>query len=367
MNTRVNSPVRSRAQLLALLPGFVVLVVAACSTVGANAVAGPGAGAASAGVLRVLGSANEEYVRGVVRSFQEETGIRTSYERLSAGDALIRLKSEAMAPSFSVWWGSSAENYIAADADGLLAAYRPRGSGVLPRKYVDRDGHWTGIYVGALAFAINRDALASRGLPEPTSWAELVNPRYQRLVAVGHPATSGTGYAALATMMQLRGKSIDDGFKYARALHENVALYTREGATPAKLACSQVAIGIAFSHDIEAARQDACDSVEMVFPSEGTGYEIGAMALLKNAPEPELAKRFMDWAISPRAQELGPLFTAYQIPTHPDAKVPARAVRLASVNTIDYDFAWAGEHREMLANRFSALIMPIPSSPDLPK
>jgi iron(III) transport system substrate-binding protein len=322
---------------------------------------------APAGVLRVLGSANEEYVRGVVRSFQEETGIRTSYERLSAGDALIRLKSEAMAPSFSVWWGSSAENYIAADAAGLLASYRPRGSGVLPRKYVDPDGHWTGIYVGALALAVNRDALAMRGLPEPTSWAELVNPRYQRLVAVGHPATSGTGYAALATIMQLHGKSVEDGFKYARALHQNVALYTREGATPAKLACSQVAIGIAFSHDIEAARQDGCDRVDMVFPSEGTGYEIGAMALLKNAPEAELAKRFMDWAITPRAQELGPLFTAYQIPTHPDAKVPGRAVRLASINTIDYDFVWAGEHRETLANRFSALIMPIPSSPDLPK
>jgi iron(III) transport system substrate-binding protein len=317
--------------------------------------------------LRVLGSADEEYVRGMVRSFQEETGVRTTYERLSAGDALNRLRNEAAAPSFSLWWGGSADNYIAAKAEGLLAEYRPRGSGVLPRKYVDPDGSWTGIYVGALAFAVNHVALASRGLPDPTSWADLITSRYQRMVAVGHPATSGTGYTMLATIMQLHGKSVDEGFKYARALHDNVALYTREGATAARLACGQVPIGIAFSHDIEAARQDGCEDVEIVFPREGTGYEIGAMALLKNAPEPELARRFMDWAITPKAQELGPLFTAYQIPTHPDARVPAKAVHLASVNTIDYDFSWAGAHRDALTNRFSALIMPIPSSPDLPK
>jgi iron(III) transport system substrate-binding protein len=346
---------------------LVVVGLAACTTSAAPGADGLSVGAPTAGVLRILGSANEEYVRGVVRTFQEETGIRTTYERQSAGDALMRLRAESDAPTFSVWWGSSAENYIAADADGLLAVYRPKGSGVLPHKYADPDGHWTGIYVGVLAFAVNRDILAAQGLPAPKSWADLVDPRYRRMIAVGHPATSGTGYAALATIMQLYGKSVEDGFKYERALHDNVALYTREGATPARLACNQVAIGIAFSHDIAAARQDGCDGVETIFPSEGTGYEIGAMALLKNAPEPELAKRFMDWSITPRAQELGPQFTAYQIPTHPDAKVPAMAVRLSAINTIDYDFEWAGERRQALSNRFSAVIMPIPSSPDLPK
>ncbi|MDQ3810468.1 MAG: ABC transporter substrate-binding protein [Chloroflexota bacterium] len=366
MQTRPSLAPLIRARLLPSMAGVLVLMAAACAASGRVPQAAPPA-TESTGVLRILGSANEEYVRGVVRTFQEETGVRTTYERLSAGDALTRLRTESAAPAFSVWWGSSAENYIAADSEGLLAAYRPRGSTVLPRQYADPDGHWTGIYVGALGFAVNGPALAGRGLPEPTSWADLTNPIYRGLIALGHPATSGTGYAVLATILQMHGKSVDEGFAYARALHDNVAVYTREGATPAKLACKQVAIGIAFSHDIVRSLQDGCEGVRIVFPSEGTGYEIGAMALLKNAPEPELGKRFMDWAITPRAQELGPLFTAYQIPTHPDAKVPARALRLSAVKTIDYDFAWAGEHRQMLANRFSAVIMPIPSSPDLPK
>jgi len=66
----------------------------------------------------------------------------------------------------------------------------------------------------------------------------------------------------------------------------------------------------------------------------------------------------MDWASSARAQELGPLFTAYQIPTNPDAKVPAKSVRLSAVKTIAYDVVWAGESRQLLVERFSAAIAP---------
>jgi iron(III) transport system substrate-binding protein len=68
--------------------------------------------------------------------------------------------------------------------------------------------------------------------------------------------------------------------------------------------------------------EDGESDLEVVFPGEGTGYETGAMALVKNGPHRAAGRRFMDWALSARAQELGPLFTAYQIPTNPDAKCP---------------------------------------------
>jgi iron(III) transport system substrate-binding protein len=123
----------------------------------------------------------------------------------------------------------------------------------------------------------------------------------------------------------------------------------------------EVAIGIAFSHDIVATIEDGYEELTVVFPAEGTGYEIGGMALIKNAPEPVLAKRFMDWALSRQAQEFAPLFRAYQIPTNPDAKVPQKSVRLSSVRTINYDFRWSGDNREALIARFSRTIAPLPT------
>jgi iron(III) transport system substrate-binding protein len=251
------------------------------------------------------------------------------------------------------------DGYIAADGEGLLEAYQPRGSAKVPRQYKDRNGHWTGIYVGALGIAVNREVLAEKGLPEPTSWADLTNPIYEGEISMGHPATSGTGYTIVSSIMQLNGKDVDRGFAYLDALNKNVRGYEQAGAAAARVAGrGEAAIGIAFAHDIVARIEDGAQALKLVFPSEGTGYEIGATALLKNAPNATAGKRFLDWAISDRAQELGPLFSAYQIPTNPDAKVPAQSVRLSSIKTIDYDFEWAGANRQALVDRFSATIAP---------
>jgi iron(III) transport system substrate-binding protein len=70
----------------------------------------------------------------------------------------------------------------------------------------------------------------------------------------------------------------------------------------------------------------------------------------------------MDWALSEKAQELGPLFNAYQIPTNPDAKVPEKSVRLSAVKTIAFDFRWSGENRQPLIGRFSDTIAAPPGT-----
>jgi iron(III) transport system substrate-binding protein len=319
--------------------------------------------AATTGPLVILGTAEEEYVRGMARAFELETGIRTTYVRLSAGEALVQLRAESTAPRFSVWWGGGADGYIAAAGEGLLEPYRPRGAAKIPRQYKDENAHWTGVYVGALGLAVNQRVLAERGLPEPTSWADLIDPVYRGQIAIAHPSTSGTAYTALATIMQLHDRDFDRGFTFVEGLHANVRQYSRAGAAPARLAGhGDVAIGIAFSHDIVAAIEDGDSDLTIVFPSEGTGYEIGAMALVRNAPNPAAGQRFMDWALSEKAQELGPLFSAYQIPTNPDAKVPEKSVRLSAVKTIAFDFRWSGENRQPLIGRFSDTIAAPPGT-----
>lgn len=317
-------------------------------------------GARTTGTLVVLGTAEEAFVRGMCQAFEQETGINTEYVRMSAGEALDVLRSSRGAPRFSVWWGGPADGYIVAAGEGLLEPYKPRGTSLIPRQYKDAQGSWTGVYVGALGFAVNKRILAERSLTVPASWADLATPLYRGQVAIAHPASSGTAYTALATIMQLHGKDPERGFAYLEALHRNVASYPRAGAESARMAGrGDVAIGVAFSHDIVATIEDGYEDLMLVFPGEGTGYEIGAMALIKNAPEPALAKRFMDWALSRQAQELAPLFRAYQIPTNPDAKVPRQSVRLSSVKTIEYDFPWSAGNREALVARFSSTIAPL--------
>src|SRR5207248_719261 len=185
------------------------------------------------GKLRLLGSAEEVFVLGMANAFEAETGIHTTYQRLSTGESLSKLRSEKANPEFSVWWGGPADNYIDAAGEGLIEAYRPRGAGTLPRQYRDEDGTWTGVYVGVLGFAVNSAVLDDRHLSTPTSWADLLRPEYQGQISVAHPATSGTAFTMVGTVMQLNNKDVDRGFAYLQALSRNVARWERTGAAPA--------------------------------------------------------------------------------------------------------------------------------------
>jgi iron(III) transport system substrate-binding protein len=318
-------------------------------------------GPKGSGSLTILGTPQEEYVQGATKTFEAECGIKTQYVRLSSGEALAKLRADKANPQFSVWWGGPADSFIAANKEGLLEPYIPKGVDKIPSQYRDANGVWTGIYVGALGLAVNTKILKEKNLPEPTSWADLVKPIYKGQISIAHPASSGTSYTMMATQMFLNNKDIEKGFAYMKQFHQNVLQYQKAGAAPARLAgLGEVAIGVVFSHDTVAAIEEGFKDLKVVFPSEGTGYEIGAMALVKGASDPVAAKTFMDWAITAKAQELAPTYKAYQIPTNSDAKVSDKSVKLASVKTVTYDFQWAGDNKKVLVDRFSNEVAPQP-------
>jgi iron(III) transport system substrate-binding protein len=361
---------------IAILAAFGV-VLAACG--GAAAPAGVGQPAASAaasassaaaggpcgpkgsGSLTILGTPQEEYIQGVAKAFEAECGIKTSYVRLSSGEAVAKLTADKANPQFSVWWGGPADGFIAANNAGLLEAYKPKLFDTIPAQYRDPNGVWTGIYVGALGLAVNTKVLKDKNLPEPTSWADLAKPIYKGQISMAHPASSGTAYTMVATHLFLNNKDVEKAFAYFRQFHSNVLQYQKTGAAPARIAGQgEVAIGVVFSHDTVAAIDEGFKDLKVVFPSEGTGYEIGGEALVKNAPDPIAGKTFLDWAITAKAQELAPTFKAYQIPTNPDAKVSEKSVKLSTVKTVTYDFQWAGDNKKAIVDRFSNEVAPAP-------
>ncbi len=314
------------------------------------------------GSLTILGTLNEDVVQGITKAYQSETGVKMSYVRLSGGEALAKLRADKANPQFSVWWGGSADGYIAAAKEGLLEPYKPKEFDKIQASYKDPKGMWTGFYVGVLGVGLNTKVLREKNLPQPTSWDDLAKPIYKGQISMGHPASSGTAYTTLATIIQLFGRNTPDkGFDYMRKLHKNVLQYQKAGAAPARQAGQgEVAIGIAFAHDIVSAIEAGFTDLKIIYPSEGTGYEVGAMGLVKGAPDPIEGKKFLDWSSGAHAQELLPKYQAFQLPAHPSAKVSAKSPKLSAVKVIDYDYEWAGNNKKTLVDRFSNEIAPAP-------
>ena len=87
-------------------------------------------------------------------------------------------------------------------------------------------------------------------------------------------------------------------------------------------------------------------------------YTPETWARMINNPEDrgKAAQAYIDWALTPEAQNIGTTVGSYQALTHPDAQVDDRMVQLDSVNLVDYDFAEAAAQKPTLTARFDAEI-----------
>jgi iron(III) transport system substrate-binding protein len=304
-------------------------------------------------VLNLLCTPQVQWCEGMKAEFEKVyPDITVNFVRLSAGEALARLRSERDNPQFDIWWGGPIDSFVAAANDGLLQAYDSPNLANLSNQelYKDAENRWAGVYIGSLGFATNTDWLAENpGVEAPTSWNDLLRPEFEGQIMVAHPSSSGTSYTALCTMLQLMGE--EEGWNYIQDYAGQVAQFTRSGAAPANfVGQGEAAVGIVFSHDI-VAEIERGSPIQLTFPEEGTGYEIGGMGVVAGAQHPDAAQKWFDWALEPATQELGPLYEAYQAPTVEGAQ--ASRPELLEVNLIDYDFDYCGTNKTAIVDRFT--------------
>jgi iron(III) transport system substrate-binding protein len=246
-------------------------------------------------------------------------------------------------------------------AEGLLEFLRPKAWGELRAPLTKAvDGHYIPLYTGLHGFGVNEKLLKEKGLAVPETWKELGDARYKGLIAMPNPNTSGTGYVMMTTIVQIYGD--DAGFELVKAIHKNVAQYTRSGGDPSLLAGrGEVAVGVSFANDVvERVRKGF--PLRFVAPKDGTGYEIGALNLVKGAANRAAALRLIDWALEPENQKLGPQNGEVSIPSHARSTVDADVPRFEDAKTVNYDFGKYGTPavRDALIKRWTEQVFPLP-------
>ncbi|WP_311373528.1 extracellular solute-binding protein [Actinotignum sanguinis] len=250
--------------------------------------------------LRILCSHNNVACTALSTEFSERTGIRVSLTRLPTGDAKKRV--EASPNEFDVWLGGPSEAYEAASATGIFAPLEDIPAQI-PERFRDPEGYWVGIYGSVLALCVREDAAHS-----PRTWKEATSPELRGKIVLPNPLTSGTAATMLSTIASVPSTAQGNEQNFlntVRGLDRNTVTYTEYGAAPARVvAAGRADVGIAFApYCEEAARRGA--PVHTVYPGEGTGYEIGAVALLRHAPHAENGRAFIRFAMSEDGEKIG--------------------------------------------------------------
>jgi iron(III) transport system substrate-binding protein len=289
---------------------------------------------------------------------EEEVALKREFEtahpeialdvtRASTGIVTGKLLAEAGNPQADVVWGIAATSLLNADKIGLLAPYTPAGADQLSPEFRDSRSvpHWVGIDGYMTAFAVNTVEMTKANLPTPKSYSDLIKPIYHGLISMPNPTQSGTGFLTVSGILQIMHE--DAGWAYLDALDKNVVAYTDSGSTPAEFAgTGEHPIGISFDFRILKEMKKGVP-LAIVFPTEGSGWEMEANALIQKANIKPEAKVFLDWALGPTAfKYYGDNYGIAGIPSyaHPPEGFPADPQK----QMIKNNFAWSADNRDRI-------------------
>ncbi|MDP9291210.1 MAG: extracellular solute-binding protein, partial [Verrucomicrobiota bacterium] len=181
----------------------------------------------------------------------------------------------------------------------------------------DANGRWVGVCLGAFGICSNQDALALLKIDPPRDWSDLADPRFFGNIALADPTQSGAAAKAFEMIIQQQMRSAASpaegwvrAFQMIQRIAANARYFTDSGTkVPLDVGAGDAAAGMCIDFygrfESEALRR-ADQSSRLVYLTPAGGSSLGAdpIGLLRGAPHPDLARDFIEFALSPEGQKL---------------------------------------------------------------
>jgi len=261
-----------------------------------------------------------EYERAFDEYYYALTGNHVDIEWIDVGGTsdIIAYVDSAFAANneetcnIDIWWGGGVDPFLDQKAKGHLYSYKvkdeilslipPDISGV--PMYDTEDYTWYGTALSGFGIIYNKAVLQIEGLPEPKTWEDLTRPELRGWVGSADPRHSGSTHMAYEIILQAYGW--EKGLEICTKLGANVKTWPESSsAIPKSVAAGDIAYGLAI--DFYAWAQVAkvgADKIGYVMPEGLTVVNPDSIAILKGAPNLELAKAFVEFTLSKEGQKL---------------------------------------------------------------
>lgn len=288
--------------------------------------------------LVVYTSHKEEVYRPIIREFEERTGIWVDVVTGGTNELLQRIEDEKNAPVADVMFGGGVESLEF--YQDCFTPYICAESGKLLEQFQAEDASWTPFSALPVVLIYNTKLVSPEEL---TCWADLYKPEFQGRIAFADPAISGSSFTALLTLVLAGDGDTRQTFaRFAQSLEGGQL--DSSGAVLTAVADGSCLVGITLE-ETALKRIAAGDDIALVYPSDGTSCVPDGGALVKGAPHPDNAKRFLDFTASFDVQQLlGDSF--YRRTVRSDIQPGALLVPLSTIPLVDYDIEWASENRD---------------------
>ncbi|MCC6969465.1 MAG: extracellular solute-binding protein [Phycisphaerales bacterium] len=175
----------------------------------------------------------------------------------------------------------------------------------------DPDQYWIGVAFSSFGVVFNRDWLGKLQLGDPTSFDDMGLPEFVGLVALADPRLSGSITTSMDAILSAYGW--EKGWRVLRSMCANTRYYTAASSKPPiDVSQGEAAIGLAIdfygrgqAQSILRPGQDASESrVGYVDPPGVVYIDADPISVLRGAPHPELARRFIEFCLTDEGQAL---------------------------------------------------------------
>ena len=225
-----------------------------------------------------------------------------------------------------LFWASAPDAFEVLKAKKLLAAYKPKATGIAEKvgsyPVNDKDGFYVGFAASGYGIMWNERYVKANKLPTPKEWQDLAQAPYFDHVSISAPSRSGTTHLTIETVLQ--GEGWDKGWRTTKEISGNLRHVTdRSFGVPEAVNSGQVGYGIVIDF-FAFSSQGAGFPVKFVYPSVTTLVPAN-VGIIANAPNKAGAEAFIEYLLSPAGQEALLEPTIRRLPVRPEtyAKAPA--------------------------------------------
>jgi putative spermidine/putrescine transport system substrate-binding protein len=248
--------------------------------------------------------------------------VEMAYNDLGSAATVVALEKARNRPQADTAYYFAA-SAVDASKKGVVAPFKPVNFDKLPPVFRHPDGEWFTIHSLTIAFVVNTKLVKS----VPQSWADLLKPEYRNSIVYLDPRSTGVGQVMTFAAAFGNGGDMDNvqpGLDYLGKLHKAGNVLRVLGTTPyAQFVKGEIPIWISYENDgLKAKYTDGLgDQVGVVIPREASAAAPYAISLVKNGPNPNAGKLWLNFIMTEMGQ--GIFAQGFVRPAVPGVALPA--------------------------------------------
>lgn len=270
---------------------------------------------------------DQEHSEKLVKQYEQDTGLgvnaRFDTEASKTVGLVSAILEESSRPRCDVFWNNELAQTVRLAQKGVIEPYDSPAAANIPAEFKDAQHRWTGFAARARVLIVN-----TQKLPDPATWPksmwDLIDPKWKGNCAVARPLT-GTTLTHFTTLRHVLGEA--EMKRFVDGLFANdVKFLQSNGATMRAVRDGEIAFAFTDTDDFHVALEKGYP-VGCVFPDQGDG-QIGTMlipnsvAIIKGGPNPEAAKKLVDFIVSEKVEALLAAANSAQIPVRAGVTPP---------------------------------------------